>query len=136
MAHTLTVFMENKPGKLERITGILADAGVNLRGITVASGGEFGVVRILVTDSERALGVLREAKFTVSIQESIVAIVDDEPGGFHRLLGILTRNQINLEDCYGFVLENSKKAAIVIDVADRVQAEQVLQDNGIEFWKE
>jgi len=89
-----------------------------------------------VTDSERALGVLREAKFTVSIQESIVAIVDDEPGGFHRLLGILTRNQINLEDCYGFVLENSKKAAIVIDVADRVQAEQVLQDNGIEFWKE
>jgi len=128
--------MENKPGKLERITGILADAGVNLRGITVASGGEFGVVRILVTDSERALGVLREAKFTVSIQESIVAIVDDEPGGFHRLLGILTRNQINLEDCYGFVLENSKKAAIVIDVADRVQAEQVLQDNGIEFWKE
>lgn len=136
MAHTLTVFMENKPGKLERITGILADAGVNLRGITVASGGEFGVVRILVTDSERALGVLREAKFTVSIQESIVAIVDDEPGGFHRLLGILTRNQINIEDCYGFVLENSKKAAIVIDVADRVQAEQVLQDNGIEFWKE
>jgi len=128
--------MENKPGKLERITGILADAGVNLRGITVASGGEFGVVRILVTDSERALGVLREAKFTVSIQESIVAIVDDEPGGFHRLLGILTRNQINLEDCYGFVLENSKKAAIVVDVADRVQAEQVLQDNGIEFWKE
>ncbi len=136
MAHTLTVFMENKPGKLERITGILADAGVNLRGITVASGGEFGVVRILVTDSERALGVLREAKFTVSIQESIVAIVNDEPGGFHRLLGILTRNQINIEDCYGFVLENSKKAAIVVDVADRVQAEQVLQDNGIEFWKE
>jgi len=128
--------MENKPGKLERITGILADAGVNLRGITVASGGEFGVVRILVTDSERALGVLREAKFTVSIQESIVAIVNDEPGGFHRLLGILTRNQINIEDCYGFVLENSKKAAIVVDVADRVQAEQVLQDNGIEFWKE
>lgn len=136
MAHTLTVFMENKPGKLERITGILADAKVNLRGITVASQGEFGIVRILVTDCERALKLLRNAKFTVSVHESIVAIVNDKPGGFHRLLGILTQNQINIEDCYGFVLENSKQAAIVIDVTDRLQAEQVLQANGIEFWKE
>ncbi|HPH02441.1 MAG TPA: ACT domain-containing protein [Spirochaetota bacterium] len=136
MAHTLTVFMENKPGKLERITGILADAGVNLRGITVASGGEFGVVRVLVTDHERAMQVLRSANLTVSVQESIVAVVEDEPGGFHRLLGILTKNNINIEDCYGFVLENSKKAAIVIDVTDRARAEEILRGNGIEFWKE
>ena len=136
MAHTLTVFMENKPGKLERITGILADAKVNLRGITVASGGEFGDVRFLVTEPERALEALRAGKVTVSIQESIVAVVEDEPGGFHRLLGILSANNINLEDCYGFMLENSKKAAIVIDVTDRAQAEAVLQNNGIEFWRE
>ena len=134
MAHTLTVFMENKPGKLERITS-WPKPGESAR-YYIASGGEFGVVRVLVTDHERAVEVLRGAKLTVSIQESIVAIVEDEPGGFHHLLGIFNKNNINIEDCYGFVLEKSKKAAIVIDVADRAGAEKILRENGIEFWKE
>ena len=136
MAHTLTVFMENKPGKLERITGILADAGINLRGITVASSGEFGVMKLLVDNPDRAVALLRELNVTVSIQPTIVALVEDEPGGFHRLLKLLSANSINVEDCYGFVLENSKKAAIVLDVVDRDRAEKVLQQNGIEFWKD
>jgi len=136
MAHTLTVFMENKPGKLEKITGILADAGINLRGITVASSGEFGIVKILVDEPDRAMTLLKGLNFTVSIQQTIVALVNDEPGGFHRLLKMLSANDINIDDCYGFVLENSKQAAIVIDVADRAQAETVLQRNGVEFWKD
>lgn len=125
--------MENKPGKLERITRILADAEINLRAISLASGGDFGVLKILVTEPERAAKVLREHMVTVSIRKIIMALIDDQPGGFHRVLELLSSSNLNLQDCYGFVLENRKRAAIVIEAESIPDAEERLVAAGYQL---
>ena len=133
MAHHLSIFMENQPGKLERITRILAEEKINLRAISLASGGDFGVLKILVTEPERAATVLREHKVTVSSRKIVMALIDDEPGGFHRVLELLSSNGLNLQDCYGFVLESRKTAAIVIEAENIPDAEQRLVAAGYQL---
>ena len=131
MAYHLSIFVENKPGKLERITKILADNRVNLRAISVASAGEFGVVKILVNDPEKTYTVLKEQKLTVSKRPIVIALVNDEPGGLHNLLVTLSSHSVNIEDCYGFVLGDKKSAAIVVEVDRPDDAARILNENGI-----
>jgi hypothetical protein len=131
MGVQLSVFVENKPGKLESITKILSEAGINIRGISMASEGEFGVLKVLVSDPNKALQVLKREHFTVSERNVVVAIVDDQPGTLHDLLLTLSSQQINIEDCYGIVLEEGDKAAIVLDIEAYPQAEKVLLEKGV-----
>ena len=131
MGVQLAVFLENKPGKLESITKILSEAGINIRGISMASEGEFGVLKVLVNDPKKAHHVLKQEHFTVSERNVVVAIVDDQPGTLHDLLLTLSSQQINIEDCYGIVLEEGSKAAIVLDIETYPQAEKVLVEKGI-----
>ena len=79
MGVQLAVFLENKPGKLEAITKILSEEGINIRGIAMASEGEFGVLKVLVNDPARAHEVLKSHHFTVSERNVVVAIVEDRP---------------------------------------------------------
>jgi len=127
----LAVFLENQPGKLESITKALAEAGVNIRGIAMASEGEFGVLKILADDPERAYRVLKEHHYTVSRRTVEIALIEDRPGGLHELLAALSARKINIEDCYGIVLEEGHQAAIVLDVERYPEAEAVLKERGI-----
>jgi hypothetical protein len=131
MGIQLSVFLENRPGKLEAITKILAEAKINIRGISMASEGEFGVLKVLVSDPAKAHQVLKNAHFTVSERNVVVAIVDDRPGALHDLLLNLSSKSINIEDCYGIVLEEGAKAAIVLDIEAYPEAEKVLHEKGI-----
>jgi len=131
MSVQLAVFMENRPGKLETITKDLAEAGINIRGISMASEGEFGVLKILADDPETAFRVLRERHYTVSRRTVEIAVIDDRPGGLHELLSALSARSINIEDCYGIVLEEGKRAAIVLDVERFPEAEAVLRARGV-----
>jgi len=133
MAHHLSVFVTNEPGKLERITRSLSERGLNIRAISMASAGEFGVVRVLVNDPDRGLAALQEARFTVTKRRILVALVEDRPGALHDLLVTLSANQVNVEDCYGFVLEEGRKAAIVFEVERFPEAERVLASTAIEL---
>lgn len=136
MAYHLSIFVENKPGKLEKITKVLADGGINLRAISVASAGEFGVVKILVSDPDRAFTLLKGQKLTVSKRRIIIAVIDDKPGSLHDLLVTLSSNRINIEDCYGFVLEDKKTAAMVVEVEKYPEAEETLARGGIRILTE
>jgi len=131
MGVQLAVFLENKPGKLEAITKILAEAGINIRGISMASEGEFGVLKMLVNDPGKAHQVLKAHHFTVSERNVVVAIIADRPGALHDLLLTLSSQKINIEDCYGIVLEEGGKAAIVLDTEQFPEVAKVLQDNQI-----
>ena len=131
MGVQLAVFLENKPGKLEAITKILAEAGINIRGISMASEGEFGVLKMLVSDPGKAHQVLKAHHFTVSERNVVVAIIADRPGALHNLLLPLSAQKINIEDCYGIVLEEGGQAAIVLDTEQFPEAAKVLQDNQI-----
>jgi len=127
----LAVFMENRPGKLESITQALAAAGVNIRGFSMASEGDFGVLKILADDPEKAFRVLKERHYTVSRRTVEIALIDDQPGGLHSLLAALSARDINIEDCYGVALEEGKRAAIVLDVERFPEAEAVLRQQGV-----
>jgi hypothetical protein len=131
MTEHLSVFMENKPGKLDSITKVLADAKVNLLGISVSSLGEFGVIKLLVDRPDEAYKVLKEHHFTVRRRRVAVVIIDDEPGSLHKVLTLLATNKINVDDCYGFVIETSKEAAIVLEIEEYPEAVEVLRKHNL-----
>ena len=131
MAFHLSIFVQNKPGQLERITKILADNQINLKAFSMASAGDFGVVKVVVGDIEKAYLVLKQENITVSKRKILIAKVPDQPGGLYNLLNILSSNKINIEDCYGFVIENHREAAIVVEVEKFPLAEDILKSSGI-----
>jgi hypothetical protein len=133
MAYHLSIFVVNEPGKLEKITRVLADNGLNIRAFSMASAGEFGVLRVLVNDPEKGYAALKEHHFTVTKRRILVAVIEDRPGALHDLLVTLSSNKVNVEDCYGFVLEEGKRAAIVFEVEKFPEAEKALTTTAIEL---
>ena len=131
MAYHLSVFVVNEPGKLEKITRALTEKGLNIRAISMASTGEFGVVRVLVNDPDQGLEALKESRFTVTRRRILVALIDDRPGAMHELLVTLASAKVNVEDCYGFVIEEGRKAAIVFEVEKFPEAEKALAGTSI-----
>lgn len=128
MAYHLSVFLENNPGKLEKITKILADNNVNLRAMSLASSGDFGVMKLLVDNPDKAFDVLKQNKLTVTKREITAVVVDNVPGSFNRLLNKLSSNNINIEDCYGFLLSDGKTAAIVLETGNYPSVNKLLSD--------
>ncbi len=133
MAHHISIFIENRPGRLEKITKILQEANINMRAISIASLGEFGIVKILVNNPEKAYNQLKSNNITALLKKIIIVLVQDKPGGFYNLLQILSENKINIEDSYGFILQDKKEAAIVIEVEKYPQTEEVLLKNGFKL---
>jgi hypothetical protein len=131
MAYHLSVFVMNEPGKLEKITRVLTEKGLNIRAVSMGSAGEFGVVRLLVNDPEAGFTALKENRFTVTKRRILVALIDDHTGAMHELLLKLSGAKVNVEDCYGFVLEEGKRAAIVFEVEKFPEAEKALAGTGV-----
>jgi len=130
MAYHLSIFTENRPGKLKRITKILADNKINIRAISLASAGEYGIVKLLVNKGEQAFGALKQENITVSKRRILIILLPDSPGAMYDLLVVLSERNINLEDCYGFVVESKKQAALVIEAEKYPQAEGALLEKG------
>ncbi|HOJ63533.1 MAG TPA: hypothetical protein PLE45_03830 [Spirochaetota bacterium] len=131
MAYHLSIFVENKPGKLEKITKILAEKKINIRGIALANAGDFGIVKIIADNPDLAYNTLKENHFTVSKRTILGVRIDDRSGSLHDLLTILSKNNINIEDCYGVSVAYNKSAAIIIEVEKFPEAEKILKENNI-----
>lgn len=136
MAFHLSVFLENKPGKLEKITKVLSDGKINLRAMSLASAGNFGVVKLLLDDPQKAYDELKKQKITVTKRKITAAVVENVPGAFHNLLQKLSVNGINIEDCYGFLLNDGQTAAIVLEIESRPDAEDIMKKMGINVLDE
>jgi hypothetical protein len=132
IAYQLSIFAENKPGRLAKVTAILKKGTVNIRAITIATSDDFGVINALVDDPERARSILEGEGLTVSMKEVIAVVIEDRPGGLDRLVQLLYDNGINIENAYGFVLESRKKAVFVVDVDQLEKTQTVLKDAGLE----
>jgi hypothetical protein len=130
----IALFLENKPGRIEAITGILTQADINLRGITVSSQGDYGVMKILPDNPEKAFTVLKNQHLNLSKLSVLVAQISDKPGSLHRMLELLSQHGINIEECYGIGLTQNQKALIVLEVDDYKQAETVLIQNGVKLF--
>lgn len=132
IAYQLSIFAENKPGRLAKITKLLAKAKINIRAISISSSDAFGVINMLVDDPERARSALTEGGLTANLKPVIAVVIEDKPGGLDRLITLLADKNINIENAYGFVLESWKKAVFVIDVEQIEGIEEVLRKSGFE----
>lgn len=128
-AEQLSVFLENRAGRLAEVTRTLSDAGINIRALSLADTSDFGILRMIVCDHEKAKAVLKEKGFTLG-RTSVVAVeVADRPGGLDEVLQLVSRNGINVEYMYAFV-QRENESAVMIFRFDKVdQAVEVLQAN-------
>jgi hypothetical protein len=128
-AYQLTVPVENKPGRLAQVSGILSREKINIRAITISSFGEKGFLNILVDDPKLALKFLDREGIQASLKEIIAVVIDDRPGGMDRLVQLLARERINIENAYGFVLESNKTAVFVVEVSDIDGTQKILREH-------
>jgi len=127
----ISIFMENKPGRMARVAKTLSDADVNMRALTIAEAGDFGVVRMVVDDTEKGYKVLRDAGFTVSETDVLAVEIQDTPGGLYKIVKTLGENEINMDYAYAFVTAKAERAMLILRVDDTKRAAQVLQEAGV-----
>jgi hypothetical protein len=126
----LSVFLENKPGRLCAATDILAKEGINLSALTLADTSEFGILRLIVDQPDRARDVLMDAGIVVRISDVLAIAMDDAPGGTVGILHLLSSAGLNVEYIYACVGKQSGKALMVIRTDDIELAEDILHRGG------
>jgi hypothetical protein len=126
----LSVFLENKPGRLCAATDLLAREGINLSALTVADTAEFGILRLIVDQPDRAREVLMGEGIIVRINDVLAVAMDDAPGGAVGILHLLSEAGLNVEYLYACVGKQSGKAIMIVRTDDIEKAEQVLQKGG------
>jgi hypothetical protein len=129
-AEQISVFIENKSGRLAEVTRILGEAQINIRALSLADTSDFGILRLIVNDREKAKSVLKENGFTVSKTEVVAVEVEDRPGGLYRILRKLEDEGINVEYMYAFVERLSENAVIIFRIDETDRAIRTLVDGG------
>ena len=132
----ISVFIENKQGTLSDITDLLAGEGINLRSLCIADTKDFGILRLIVDDTEKAAQIIKDAGHTFNVREVVCFKVPNEAGGLARVLRILDGNGINIEYMYAFVAIEGKHARIVARVDDNEATEKLLVENRIQVVSE
>ncbi len=132
----LSIFVENKEGKLVTITDSIAEAGIDIRAMSVADTQDFGIFRLIVTDPEKAKEALESSGCFVSITKVVGVSIPDEPGSLAKIVHILARHNINIEYMYAFITVSKKFASVVLRVEDNNKAEAILTANGIRLLEE
>lgn len=127
----ISIFLENKAGRLAEVTKVIADAGINIRALSLADTSDFGILRLIVTDFEKAKKALKEQGFTVGRTTVVAAEVPDTPGGLSNILQILSKEGINVEYMYAFVQQSGKNAILIFRFDRTDQAIEVMLKNNI-----
>lgn len=135
-AKLVAVFARNELGQMARITKVLADEKINIRSFGIASGPDFGVIKFLADDPERALEAFKKKNFTTTLTEVVAIEMNDKSGGLAQISEVLTRTGVNVENASGFVLEPGKRAVLIIEVADVADALKKLQNEKLHIFSE
>lgn len=126
----LNIFVENKQGALVNITDTLARHEINIRALSIADTEEFGILRLIVNDTETAAKMLTEEGYLIKTTEVIGVKIGDEPGKLSTALNVLDKEKINMEYLYAFMSRTEKHAYVVLRVADNKAAEAALETAG------
>jgi len=130
----ISVFLENKPGKLYQVTEVLKEHNIDISAISVADTTEFGIVRMIVDKPELAVEAIKAAKFPVSTTDVLAVEVSDTPGGLNTALKVLHDANISIEYLYSFIKRNGDKALILFRVEDPTKAVEILKAEGIKLY--
>jgi hypothetical protein len=127
----ISIFIENKSGRLAEVTKVLGDAGVNIRALSLADTSDFGILRLIVDRIDAAKAALKAQNFTVTRTEVVAVEVPDRPLGLHGILEILDRAGVNVEYMYAFVERCGENAVIIFRFDNPEEAIRVLTASGI-----
>ncbi len=127
----ISIFLENKAGRLAEVARVLSESGVNIRALSLADTSDFGILRLIVSDNDKAKAVLKEHGFTVGKTDVAAVQVEDRPGGLSSILDILSKQGINVEYMYAFVQHSGKDAVIIFRFDDLDRAVKLLQENNV-----
>jgi hypothetical protein len=127
----ISIFIENKSGRLAEVTRLLGEKGVNIQALSLADTSDFGILRLLVDNTDVALETLKEGGFTVNKTEVVAVEVPDQPGGLCEILQVLDKTEVNVEYMYAFVARNVGNAVIIFRFDEIDSAIETLQKEGV-----
>ena len=127
----ISVFLENRKGRLSEVCTMLGKAGINIRALTIAETESFGVLRLVVDKPGEAVDLFRKHSVTANQTEVVAVEVPDSPGGLAQVLDVLRRSEVNVEYMYGFVEKQTEHALLVFRFDNPERAQQVLIENGL-----
>lgn len=132
----LSVFVENKPGRLAEITSALAEANVDIRAVSVSDTADFGILRLILNDPDKGQEVLQAHNCTVSLTDVIVIRISDQPGGLSSPMKLLFNSGISVDYMYAFISKNEQSACVILRVTDNQRAIELLRDNHVQIVTE
>ena len=133
----LSVFVENKQGALSKITSLLSDNGVNMRAVSIADTQDFGILRVIVNDIDKAADALKLNNVIIKVNNVIGVELSDKPGALASVLALLTEGGVNVEYMYAFVTPGNRDSAyLVLRARHNDKAEQILNENNIKMLSE
>ena len=132
----LSIFVENRPGRMAEVTEALATSGVDVRALTLADTSDFGLLRLIVTKPDVAVEALQQNGIMVRLSEVLAIAVSDKPGEFAQAVRILADAQVNIEYLYAFLSRKDGDAVIIMRVDDPEKGAGALSQNGIRLLGE
>ena len=136
MYNAVSVFMENKSGKLAKVTEVLAKNNINIFMVDIDDNGQFGVLRLFTDKPKEARDILFEHNFTVAFEKSVIIEIEDKIGSVSNVFKIVEEAGLNIKDASGCVIEQGSKAYFAMRSDSPEKLEAVLADNGIKILKE
>ncbi|GAB4367382.1 MAG: ACT domain-containing protein [Spirochaetales bacterium] len=127
----ISIFLENVAGRLAEVTRLLAQHGINLRAMTIADTADFGILRIVVDQPDKALKVLRDGGFTAKTTEVLAVEVEDRPGGLSKVMEIFQQNKVNIEYLYVSLEKNKDRAVVIFKVEDLKLGQKIVEEHGL-----
>lgn len=129
----LSIFLENKEGRLLNTLDIIEELNVNIRALSIADTSEFGILRLIVTDPVKVKEKLEEKNFIVKITKVLAVAINDEPGGLNKVLRVLDKNNINLEYLYAFVEQKTYNAIVILRLENMKEGLKILKEGNSEI---
>ena len=127
----ISVFVENKPTKLAEAMKLLKNSKINIRAMALADTKDFGILRLIVNDTEKTVDILRDASYAVTVTEVVAISIPDSPGQLSRVLDVLGDSGVNIQYLYAFIGKSDRSVSFVIRVDDNDNASSALNDAGI-----
>ena len=127
----ISMFLENNAGRLGEVTRVLAEAGINLRAISIADTADFGILRLIVQNHEEALRILEKAGYTIRVTDVVAVEIEDKPGGLAKVMDIFRKTMVNIEYLYASLEGQAGKAVVIFKLQDHLKGLEIIKQNNI-----
>lgn len=131
MVKQVSIFLENRAGRLAEVTKLMSDNQINIRALSVADTSDFGILRLIVNDPDKAIKILKDSNYTVSAADVVAIEVEDQPGGLAKILGIFDESNLNVEYMYAFLAKIPEKAVLIFRFDDNKTVMEKLKNKDI-----